>query len=292
MNALPPHLRWIEGSETYPVLEIEHPMCRAKIALHGAHLMEWTPAGQQPVIYVSPTAVLREGKAIRGGIPVCWPWFSAHPSDSTKPAHGLARNRFWQLLEAGSDDAGVRLVFTLPCSDEIRTIWNHAFDLRLEMHLGEQLEIRLITRNTGATAFPVAGALHSYFAVGDVRQVKIAGLAGAEFFDTTVTPWQQHLQQGDVTVSGEIDAIYASSNELTLFDSVLKRRIVIRKTGSATTVVWNPDVQKASAMNDLPAADVPKFLCIEAANSNQAAVTLAPGESHTLGMWIFIESVS
>lgn len=289
--ALPPYVAWVEGSEAYPLLEISHPLCRAKVALHGAHLMEWTPAGHEPVIYLSPAAILREGKAIRGGVPVCWPWFNAHPGDATQPSHGVARNRFWELTAARAADDGVHLSFTLPCTDSIRAIWNHAFEVRLEMHLGARLQIRLTTRNTGDSTFPVSGALHTYFKVGDVRQVAVSGLDGTEFLDTTVTPWQSHRQTGEVTVSGEIDRIYASSADVVLEDPVLQRRLHIGKTGSASTVVWNPDVRKASGMGDLSAEEVTKFLCIEAANANAAAVTLAPGAEHTLSMTVNVERV-
>lgn len=268
------------------MLEIAHPLCTAKLALHGAHLMEWAPCGHAPVLYCSPTAVLREGVAIRGGVPVCWPWFGAHPSDASQPAHGPVRNHFWELVAAESSPAGVRLKFAFTKFAAIQDQWPHACELELEMLLGERLVMRLITRNTGDAAFAVSGALHTYFRVGDVALVEVLGLEDAAYSDATVTPWQEKCQSGPLCVRGETTRFFHSAPDVVLIDPALQRRIQLRQSGGASTVVWNPGPVKGAAFSDLPAADVPHFLCIEAARLNDVPVTLVPGASHEMGMTV------
>lgn len=289
MIALPDTIRLIDGADHYPLLLIDHPLCSARIALHGAHLMEWTPRGFLPVIYLSPTAVLREGKAIRGGVPICWPWFGAHPNDSDQPAHGLVRNKFWELAEASSTATGVRLYFRFADHDSIRSGWNHPCELTLEMLLGTTMELRLRTRNTGEESFTIAGALHSYFRVSNVSQTQVQGLEDAMYTDTTSTPWERKQQHGSVMVWDEVDRIYDSTSDVTIEDAQLKRRIIFRKQGSASTIVWNPGPIKAATLGDLPTEDVAHFICIEAANANDTAVTVDAGTTHTLSMRVSVQ---
>ena len=264
----------------YPVIEVRHPAASARIALHGAQIMEWTPAGQEPVLYLSPLAVYREGKAIRGGVPLCWPWFG--PSeDSTLPAHGFARSRFWELLEASEDAAGVRLVFTLRDSEQTLRLWPHAFRLTMEMHIGASLQLALRMENTGDGPFTVTGALHTYLAVADVRKVRLTGLDGAEYLDTTGIPAVRR-QEGDVTFDREVDRDYAGTSPVAVNDGGHGRVVTVRGSGSGCTVVWNPWVEKAKTLTDLPPGDYLRFVCVETANAWKDCITLAPGATHTL----------
>lgn len=278
MIALPACVRLTHPAENYPVLEIDHPSCTARVALHGAHVMEWQPAGHEPVLYCSPQAVLREGKAIRGGIPVCWPWFNAHPTDPSKPAHGVARSRFWQLTDAQDGGESVELRFELKSDDATRTIWDQDFHAIVEVRLGAELQVSLTSRNTGSAAFQETGALHTYLAVGDIAEVAVQGLDGVAF--KTVVRDEPGLQQGDLRIEGEVDRIFSSVATVIVRDG--ERTIHVHKHGSASTVVWNPGPEKAAKLGDLPPEDFRRFVCVEAANTPGAEVTVAPGAHHVL----------
>jgi glucose-6-phosphate 1-epimerase len=280
MITSPACIRLTHPATDYPVLEIDHPSCRARVALHGAQVMEWQPAGSAPVLYCSPETVLREGKAIRGGIPVCWPWFNAHPTNPSKPAHGIARNRFWELTDSQDGGESVELRFELKPDDATRAIWDHEFHAIVEIRLGAELHVSLTTHNTGSTPFRMTGALHTYLAVDDIAKVSVAGLDGAPFLETAGGRREDSVQAGEVRIEGEVDRIYTSCSAVIVRDGV--RSIQIHKHGSASTIVWNPGPEKAAKLGDLPAADFQRFLCVEAANAPGAEVTVGPGEHHVL----------
>lgn len=272
MKTLPPSIRLTEPSQGYPVYDIRHPIATARVAAHGAHVMGWRPASaDHEVLYLSPEAVLREGKAIRGGIPVCWPWFNAHPSDSGAPSHGYARDRFWQFLGADEDSGEVRMRFGLDL---------HPLSAEMRIGIGESLRVELITRNHGNDPMPLSGALHSYLAVSDVSEIELGGLGDSGYLDT-VGGRVERRQTGPVTFSEEVDRIYHSESAVMLSDPKWRRRILVEKSGSPSTVVWNPWTEKAKALGDLPDDGYRDFVCIEAAIANEVAVTLEPGEVHS-----------
>lgn len=276
----------------YPALRIRTDLCEAVIALHGAHLTHWQPlAAGHPVIYTSPTANYCEGKAIRGGIPLCWPWFNAHPDAPGKhPAHGVARNRLWTLESATVSDGQARVTLTLPPSDSIREHVPFDYELRAIFTLGNQCEVALETRNLSTGPIAVGGALHSYLAVSDLAAITIAGLEQTPYLDTTTSP--EGEMGGDaqpLTITGEVDRIYYStSNGVTITDSSWRRKILIEKENSLTTVVWNPWQEKAAALSDLPDDGYTHFVCIEAANARHDTRSLAPGETHRLATRISV----
>lgn len=274
-----------ELSPGYPILEIKHPAVSARVALHGAHLMDWTPAGHDPVLYLSPAAVYQKGKAIRGGVPVCWPWFGPHESDGALPAHGVARSRFWTLEKAEESGDGATLLFVLTDDADTRALWPHAFRLEYEMTLGAELRLALRMHNTGAENFKVTGALHSYFSVGDVRQSSVEGLQGSVYLDHADGD-AVRTESGAVRFAGEVDSDYLTSSPVTLLDPALGRKLRIRGTGSGCTVVWNPWIEKAQRLADLPDADYEKFVCVETANAWRDRVTVRPGGMHELATTI------
>lgn len=278
-NKLPPCIRLSDNSPDYPIYVIDHPTCVARVALHGAQVMSWRPADEDEVLYLSPDAVLKEGKAIRGGVPICWPWFNAHPTNPEMPPHGIARTRFWNLISASENDEGVVLDFEMADG-----IWHAAVTLKL----GEALEVILVTRNPNEIPIVISGALHPYFAVSDIEQVRIVNLEGADYLDTTGDPTQR-VQKGALTFNGEVDSIYDSSSSVLLVDDLSGRTLLIEKNGSPSTVVWNPWVEKAAALADLPNDDYQKFCCIEAAIANDKAVIVMPGTAYTLSMRISVE---
>ena len=279
MMKLPPSVRLAEIAPGYPVFEIEHPSCTARVALHGAHVMSWKPTDEDEVLYLSPDAVFREGKAIRGGIPVCWPWFNAHPADPGMPSHGIARTRFWEFVEAEEDGEGV--VLKLRMSEGI---WN----AELTVKAGGELEVILETRNPNEIPVLVSGALHPYLAVPGIGQVRVVGLDGCAYLDTTGEP-ATRMQKGDLAIAGEVDSIYDSSSSTLLVDDLAGRTLLIEKSGSPSTVVWNPWVEKAAALADLPDDGYRNFVCIEAAIANDRAEIVMPGGTHRLMTRISVE---
>ncbi|MGJ8634413.1 MAG: D-hexose-6-phosphate mutarotase, partial [Luteolibacter sp.] len=276
---LPPSIRQIEIAPEYPVFEISHSSCEARVALHGAHVMSWKPKDDDEVLYLSPDAIFKEGKAIRGGIPVCWPWFNAHPADSSQPAHGLVRGRFWELLEASEDDAGVTLRFGVN-----EGIWNAEVTVRA----GEELEVALVSKNVSKVPIVVSGALHTYLGVSDISQVRVVKLDGCEYLDT-VGERTMRKQKGDVVFDREVDRIYESSSSVLLVDDLSGRTVLVEKSGSPSTVVWNPWVEKCVALGDMPDDGYQKFCCIEAAIANDRAEIVMPGGSHTMMTRISVE---
>jgi glucose-6-phosphate 1-epimerase len=276
---LPPCVRLAEMTPGYPVFEIDHPTCVARVALHGAHVMSWRPVDEEEVLYLSPDAVFKEGKAVRGGIPVCWPWFNAHPADPSQPSHGLVRGRFWEFLGAAENDTGVTLRFGIRVG-----IWN----AELTVKAGEDLEVSLVSKNVSEVPVVVSGALHTYLGVSDIEQVRVVSLDGCAYLDT-VGEHQNRIQKGDVIFDREVDRIYESSSSLLLVDDLSGRTILIGKAGSPSTVVWNPWAEKAAALADLPDEGYLKFCCIEAAIANDRAEIVMPGASHVLMTRISVE---
>ncbi|MFN4944370.1 MAG: D-hexose-6-phosphate mutarotase [Akkermansiaceae bacterium] len=276
---LPDSIRLSESSPSYPIFEIDHPTCSARVALHGAQVISWRPADEDEVFYLSPDAVFKEGKAIRGGLPICWPWFNAHPTNPEMPSHGIVRTRFWNFVAASESDEGVTLQFEM-----VEGIWSAVVTFKI----GEALEVILETRNPNEIPIVVSGALHPYFAVSDIEQVRVVNLDGADYLDTVGTPTQRK-QKGALNFSGELDSIYDSSSNVLLVDDLSGRTLLIEKTGSPSTVVWNPWIEKSAALKDLPNDGYQKFCCIEAAIANDKAVIVMPGSIYVLSIRISVE---
>ncbi|MES2735209.1 MAG: D-hexose-6-phosphate mutarotase [Verrucomicrobiota bacterium] len=279
--SLPASITLSEAIPGYPTFTVNHATCTARVALNGAHVMEWTPTGHSPVLYLSPEAVLEPGKPIRGGIPVCWPWFNAHPSDASKPMHGFARNRPWTLMEASESEEGVKMSFVL-CSDAAtHELWPFEFEAHLTVILGAKLDVSLQTINKSGSEFAVAEALHTYLTVGDIAQVTVKGLAETTYLDTVGERTLRH-QTGDITFDQEVDRQYFSGGTVVVEDPALGRKLTVEKNGSGTTVVWNPWIEKSKRLGDLPDEAYHQFLCVEAANAGEAAVTVPPGGAHVI----------
>lgn len=281
MSFLPDCMTQVEIAPGYPVLEIQHPAATARIALHGGHIMDWTPAGEDAVLYMSPEAVIELGKPIRGGIPICWPWFGLHPTDAAKPPHGFVRTQMWQLEEVVSGADRLDVVLSLSSSEETMAIWPHEFSLQLRVSIGAQLEATLVVRNPGSAPWTMSGALHTYFCVADVTKADVRGLHGTQFIEGRLSP-EKRLQKGSVKIDQEVDRVYLSDAAVEVEDTVGGRTLVIEKAGSRSTVVWNPWIEKSKRLSDLPDNDYPRFLCIETTNAGEDAVTVQPGGTHRL----------
>ena len=284
--ALPPTLVFSEPVPGWPVAEITTPLASARVALHGAHVLSWQPAGQQPVIWVSKAAFFEPGKPVRGGVPVCWPWFGAVPG---KTLHGFVRTLVWQVRAAELDATG-QLVLRLGLTDDANTraVWDHAFDLELAVTVGRTLTLALTTRNTGDAPLNITQALHSYFCTDDITQTTVQGLDGTRYLDK-VQNFAVCQQSGDVSFTGETDRIYTDTTADSLIqDGAGRRSIRISKQGSASTVVWNPWVEKEKTMADMAPGEHRQFLCVETCNAGPDAVTIAPAMTHTLAATISV----
>jgi len=264
----------------YPVYEIDHAAVKAKVALHGAHLMEWQPAGQEPVLYLSREALIQAGKPIRGGVPICWPWFGPNSENASLPMHGLVRTRFWNLAEATEDAAGVKLVFTVTSDEDTLKLWPHEFHLTLELILGAELSMVLVMDNTGTTECKITGALHTYLSVDDITKVAVKGLDGTQYFDKL--DGQVHRQEGDILIDREVDRQYGTSEAVVVQDDSSGRSLTVIPEGSECAVVWNPWILKTISLADMPDEDYKSFVCVETANAWTDVVTVAPGGSHRL----------
>ncbi|MES2585243.1 MAG: D-hexose-6-phosphate mutarotase [Pseudomonadota bacterium] len=270
----------------------------AIVALHGGHLVSWLPAGQREVFWLSG-ASRPAPAAIRGGVPICWPWFGKQGMPPGAMQHGPLRNRPWEVNAVHADSAERVSITLVPAraSQADDPLLQFAPHLRvaLQIDLGENLVQTLETHNHGPQAFRLTQALHSYFAVQDVTQVRFTGLAGLRFEDkllgTTGT-----VQQGDFRLDTACDRIYQHttpkpSQHYTLHDELWQRRIHIRTQGSQSVVVWNPGAEQARSMVDVPDAAWQDFLCVEATNAGQDdVVMLAPGGQHRLTQTLAVES--
>lgn len=249
----------------------------------GAHLIEWR-SGDTPVIWVSGASEYAQGRPIRGGVPVCWPWFGPGRSGDLAPAHGFARIAPWRLVDEADDQHAVRLAWELT-QDDVAGVdgspsFPHEFRARLEVALTDAATISLTVRNEDSHVFDYEAALHTYLHVGDIHEVHVSGLDGADYYDKVAQSDQ--TQEGDVRFTGETDRVYSSDGPVRVHDPVLDRTLLVEKSGSPHTVVWNPWQDKAAAMPDFGDDEWPQMVCVEAASVGSRAVRLEPGADHTL----------
>lgn len=276
------------------VAEIDNARGSASLCLQGAHLMTWQPKSQAvPVVWLSDDAKLAAGKSIRGGVPVCWPWFGAHATESSFTGHGFARTVPWCVVESGREPNGAtRLTLRLVPNEKTRMQWTDECNLDLTVIVGETLRMEMTTENTGSVDLEIGEALHTYFKIGDISAVRVTGLAGCEYWDK-VGGSNLHKQEEAISFPGETDRVYINTpDECVIHDDKLGRRIYIAKSGSMSTVVWTPWAEKANKMGDMGQPDGwREMLCVESANAIDNVVTVAAGTRHTLIVEYRAESI-
>ncbi|HRB28765.1 MAG TPA: D-hexose-6-phosphate mutarotase [Nitrosomonas sp.] len=273
-------LEIIAGKDGLPMIQIKNAKAQALISIHAGQVLSFQPNGEsEDVLFLSSKAYYQDGKAIKGGAPICWPWFGADPEGKGRPGHGFVRNRPWSVVATEALSNGdIKVTVGLDDTPETQAIWPHAFSLRQEIIIGDSLNLSLITRNTGKEKFSITQAFHTYFKVGDISCAKVLGLAGCYYLDKTSGGSVQKHQTGDVTIDAEVDRIYLNvGNTLTIDDSVLNRCIQITSQGSKTAVVWNPWEKIAKEMADLEDTDYQRLLCVETTNAANDVVEVAPG---------------
>jgi glucose-6-phosphate 1-epimerase len=272
-----------EGSGHLPCLKIQTDLATATIYLHGAHVTQFQPKGHDELLFMSDKSMFAAGKPIRGGVPICWPWFGPKAGDTSAPLHGVARLQEWTVtsittLPGGEVDVTLQLLPT----DLSRPYWP-SFKLEHRIRVGKSLSMSLATSNSSDKPVTLNEALHTYLKVGDARNITITGLEGVQYLDRLRDLGRFTEGAQPIAITGETDRVYLNTEgEVTVHDPVLKRNIFVSKSGSRSTVVWNPWIAKAKAMPDFGDDEWPAMLCIETVNAADNAVTIAPGAEHVM----------
>lgn len=281
-SSLPEGISLVEASGGLPALRIETAACTSEIYLLGAHITAWTPAGAEPVLWMSDSSVFESGTAIRGGIPICAPWFGPGKNGDLQPAHGWFRTNEWQLDSASvASDGTATLTFSLDGADaevpegqptglrgEYIVVMGAALDLTLTISSDEEFELE--------------EALHAYIDVSDIHEVTVEGLDGGRYVDKAPGGRAVNAQQGALKFTRETDRVYAHEGDAQVVDPGKNRRITLEKEGSASTVVWNPWEAKSAAMPDFGDDEWTGMMCLEAGNALANAVRIPAGGSHTM----------
>ncbi len=266
---------------------------RAVIALQGAQVLSYVPAsGERDVLWCSPRSRLGTGKPVRGGVPICWPWFGAHADAAAKrPAHGFVRAAKWSVTGAGFETETTSLTFEYePSMDQLAMI-GAQLTARLRVTLGAALDIELETINSGTETFTLSQALHTYLAVGDIGRVRIHGMEGLTYYDQLTG--RDVVQSGPIAIEQETDRIYrdTAGHAVTIDDASLGRSIRISSAGSASIVIWNPWREKAMRLGDMEPEGYRTMLCAESANvAPNNTVRVEPGSTHTMACRITSET--
>jgi D-hexose-6-phosphate mutarotase len=286
-------LKFIDGPNGLVFAEIDNALGTAYICLQGAHITTFRPKDQaEPVIWVSKVAKFALGKSIRGGAPVCWPWFGAHATESSFPGHGFARTVMWEVTQSAALPGGeTEITLALLENEQTRTQWPQKTRLELNVVVGKSLKASLNTTNLGDAPVQIGEALHTYFQISDIEAVQVTGLENTAYLDK-VGEATRRTQSGAVTFSGEVDRVYVDT-ETTCFivDPAYERRIKIAKTGSRSTVVWTPWEEKADKMGDFGPDGWRQMVCVESANALENVVTVPAGETHRMAVEYSAEAI-
>jgi glucose-6-phosphate 1-epimerase len=282
------------GAGGLPRLRVADRCGEAEAYLHGAHVTSWTPVGQAPVLWLSEASHFAPDKPIRGGVPICFPWFAAHVSDPGAPSHGFARLQDWTLVDAGETPEGVKLTFRLTDSEVTQaSAWPGRFQAIYRVTVGPALVLDLEVTNVGDGVASFEEAFHTYLAVQDIRSVSVTGLEHTRYLNRLGGPQPEREGVEPVRFTGETDRIYLDTRATTVIRDVGHRRaIAISKEGSDTTVVWNPWTDKARAMVDFGDDEWPGMCCVETCNVRDARIGLDPGARHTMTATITVTAMS
>lgn len=253
----------------------------AEISLYGAHVISFIPHGTFGVLWMSPDSFFEVGKPIRGGIPVCFPWFGPHPSDPEKPLHGFARLMYWDVIETASVATGETLIrLELNSSQETKKYWPYDFCAQLTIVVGRKLEVSLNISNTGESDFSYTAALHSYFNISGIENIEIRGLEGVAYYDGS---GDELLKQETpvLEIKKEENRRYINTDaDCIIIDPVFNQAVRVSKEGSNVTVVWNPGEETAEKIEDISGDSYQAFVCVETVNAYNDTIHLHQGEKH------------
>ncbi len=276
-------LEFIQDKHGFIMVDINNHYAKARISTYAGQLVSYKPHSEsEELIFLSEKALYQTGKAIRGGVPVCWPWFGDDPLGLGRPSHGFLRNQQWQVMASSIEKEGAtKLVLGCHSTDSSKAIWPYDFELTLEVTIAQDLQLRLITKNIGQQDFTITQALHTYFNVSDIEQVVVTGLDGKKYLDK-LEHFSEQQQLGDVLVSQQIDRIFQGvDNDVYLFDKGFGRKVTLSSVGSSTTVIWNP---WTASITDLDNEHYRQFLCVETANAANDSIVISVGGQHSIAV--------
>ncbi|UAY53631.1 D-hexose-6-phosphate mutarotase [Ferruginibacter albus] len=280
------------GKGGLQTVTISNELATAVLSIHGAHVMHYQPANQQEVLWMSDKSVFEEGKPIRGGIPLCFPWFGPHASESAFPQHGFARLINWEVTNVESmADGATKLELEINTPDVAKTYFNYSFIARLTVTVGAKLQVTLSVLNIDNKPFTYSDALHTYFNVSDVNEISIDGLRTATYYEAFGTELKRQEEPLLNIVREENRRYVNTTADCIIYDKGLNRKIRVAKTGSKVTVVWNPGEANAKTIADIGENGHKHFICVEAVNAYEGIdmITLQPGEQHSLFTTISVE---
>ena len=281
--AIADRLDFSMGPSECVMININTPHAKARITTQGAQVLSYRSAhALHDLLFLSRLSRYGDRRAIRGGVPICWPWFGVDPSGKGRPAHGFARNRDWDLIDVQqTENDGIKLTLSLAPDPRDEPLWHCAYSLKMVIEIGEQLTLSLTTENLDKESFVISQALHTYFAVGNIEKTQVRGLSNHHYLDK-VENFREKLQAGEIVFNGETDRVYLNSpDKLFIEDSDWARRIVVESSGSNTTIVWNP-WDRVATLKDMTDDSYQYFVCVETANAANNSISLAPGETHTI----------
>ncbi len=265
-----------------PLLLVNTGLCNAVISLQGAHLLEFAPKGSESLLWVSPNCDFTPGAALRGGVPLCLPWFGPHPKDPQKPKHGFARNQLWQLGETHlMNDGSVELEFLFV--SEANEHFPYDFSTELRLILGKSASMELTVNNTDSEAFQFSWAMHNYYKISDLKQTKVLGLANKKYRDN-LEGLIEKQQQGDVSFPGAVDRVFPDIQASIGIDLGNGTRIDITHENCPSVVVWNPGSEAAAKIADIGTGQDAFYICVERGAVMQEAWHLPAGSSATAKM--------
>jgi len=287
----------IEGEVGFAELEndlvfvtVSNKYADADICLYGAHVTSFRPQNSIDVLWMSPDSNFEIGTPIRGGIPVCFPWFGPHKTDPEKPMHGFGRLMYWEVSETATLPGGeTKICLKLESSDETKKYWDYDFIAVITIVVGKTLTTSLNVTNTSAEAFEFSCALHSYYNLSAIENITIEGLQGITYFNQL--NGEREIQEDEFLQIQEATTRHYLNTEtpVIISDPIFRRRIMADKFGSKVTTVWNPGEETCSKIGDLPDDAWETFVCVEATNAFDYPVTLAPQQSHETTAMIGLE---
>ncbi len=289
---IPGTLKFVKGPGGLATAEIKSESSHASVVLMGANILTFQPANSEPVLWYSSKSYFDFGKPIRGGIPICFPWFGPHPTDAKMPLHGFARLKYWDVKSSiilpGNK---IQLVLFLKDDKDTLSIWPFSFQCLLTVTLGNDLDVSLTIQNTGSKTMTLSSALHTYFNIGDINKITITGLENTEYIDRADS-FTKKIQEGPITIRSEtVNGYYNTTSDCIIHDPVLDRAIRIKKLGSNSTLVWNPWMEKCALNPDMAKDDYLNMVCVETTKHGDDSIKLAPGEEFEFAATISVEKL-
>ncbi len=294
---VPEQIEFETSHEGLVIVHVENVLSKAKLCLQGAQLLSWikkdTIKNSPDVIWLSRGATLTKGQSIRGGIPICWPWFGSHLTNQRFPSHGYARTQLWELnkIEKISDEKTF-LSMHLNQDKVLEEYRLNGAELELKITIGEKLEMDLVSKNTGREMITLGGAFHTYFNISDISNIRIEGLENKNYIDT-LDAWQNKKQKESIKIECEIDRIYQDepANDNVIVDKGFDRKIRIKKQGSHSSVVWNPWIEKSTRLGDMGIDGYRKMICVETCNAAEDVISIEAGCEHRLSVCYSLENL-